>query len=72
MRVKVGLTDRERGIARKKKKKTLGAIIPGSVLAAAVFFISNFNMFLRTSCLSAISAYRLLMSSNFDKLLNIL
>ena len=71
MRVKGGVEgQKERG---KAKKKTLGAIIPGSVLAAAVFFFvffCNFNMFLCTSSLGAITAYRLLMSSNFDKLLN--
>lgn len=56
MRVKVGLTDRERGIARKKKnKKTLGAIIPGSALAAAVwvFFYFQFqyvSLYLMLGC----------------------
>lgn len=38
MRVKGGLRDRERE-AKQEKEKTLGAIIPGSVLAAAVFFV---------------------------------
>ena len=74
MRVKVGLTDRQREReTHSKGKKRLGAIIPGSVLAAAVLpfcFFCNFNMFFCTSCFAAISAYRLLMSSNFDKLLN--
>lgn len=34
-----GLRDRTREARQEKEKKTLGAIIPGSVLAAAVFFV---------------------------------
>lgn len=69
-----GLSDKREAM-EEEEKKTLGAIIPGSVLAAVVVFLffsslCNFNMFLRTSSLDAITPYRLLMSSDFDKLLN--
>lgn len=57
MRVKVGLTGRERQSKEEKKTKTLGAIIPGSVLAAAVLFLFIIFFLTLSICFSAPHAW---------------
>lgn len=76
MRVKVGLTGRERQSKEEKNKNTWGNHswqCAGSccfIFIYFYFFFNTFNMFHCTPCLGAISAYRLPMSSNLNFSIN--